>query len=446
LELEPSKGLLISGKMAEVTLTSVIAACRWFMEQKQTNDEATECLRDMGAYIESMLPALLRLNTQGLQDAPGVLENLWQCLDNAKRIYVKYKKGYSIRKIWVTPAAIKEKAEVQTKKVRRAFKDLDHVLNFVLHNHMVEGGMGMGGGRIGAQQVGGRVTGGAGGMQANMGMQTNMGMQANNIARQVRGVCAICRSPVFVDQERMKDQQGSYLHTQCHYNQKESAKRNARELAPAGMHDDDQSRKKQAAVVYDAHEELCEGENVPAQVPVRMSAPPRVHVDSSGEGGVKVYKSYFIKHKCGAKVQDGMVRISGETYTIKNKLRAAGFKWDSSLVAWTRSEAQVSSWINELHVKQGKEAVDASSKAYADAVMTAVTELDETSQACVLQNKGRTKPAVSIKKNKVCVHNAYDIKDRLKELGFRFNSEEKTWELAQDEVLVSSLRAHTLVA
>jgi hypothetical protein len=67
----------------------------------------------------------------------------------------------------------------------------------------------MGGGRMGAQQVGPGVTGGAGGMQANMGMQ------ANNITRQVRGVCAICRLPVFVDQERMKDQQGSYLHTQC---------------------------------------------------------------------------------------------------------------------------------------------------------------------------------------------------------------------------------------
>ena len=87
---------------------------------------------------------------------------------------------------------------------------------------------------------------------------------------------------------------------------------------------------------------------------------------------------------CRAEVQDGMVRISGGTYPIKDKLRAAGFKWDGDLSAWTRSEAQVSLWINELLVKQGKEAADANSKAYADAVITAVTELDETSQACAL--------------------------------------------------------------
>ena len=196
--------------MAEVALTSVIAACQWFMEQKQTNDEAIVCLRDMGDSIERMLPVLLSLNTQGLQDAPGVLENLWQCLENAKRIYLKYKKGYSIRIFWVTPACIKEKAEAQTKKLRAALDELLVLLNVVGHNHMVGGGVGMGGGRMGAQQMGGGATGGAGGMQANMGMQ------ANNIARQVRGVCAICRSPVFVDQERMKDQQGSYLHTHCY--------------------------------------------------------------------------------------------------------------------------------------------------------------------------------------------------------------------------------------
>jgi hypothetical protein len=41
------------------------------------------------------------------------------------------------------------------------------------------------------------------------------GNNANHMARQVKGVCAICRSPVFVDQERMKDQQGSYVHAQC---------------------------------------------------------------------------------------------------------------------------------------------------------------------------------------------------------------------------------------
>ena len=59
------------------------------MEQKQTNDEAIGCLHDMGDSIGRMLPVLLTLNTQGLQDASGIVENLWQSIENAKRIYLR---------------------------------------------------------------------------------------------------------------------------------------------------------------------------------------------------------------------------------------------------------------------------------------------------------------------------------------------------------------------
>ena len=131
-------GLFFTGQMAELALTSVIAGCRWFMEQKQTNDEAIGCLRDMGDSIGRMLPVLLTLNTQGLQDASGIVENLWQSIENAKRIYLKYSKGYSLRKPWVTPAAIKEKAEDQTKKVLGALNELCLALNVVDHNYMVQ--------------------------------------------------------------------------------------------------------------------------------------------------------------------------------------------------------------------------------------------------------------------------------------------------------------------
>ncbi len=134
-------GLSISitpGKMAELALTSVIAGCKWFMEQKQTNDAAIGCLRDMGDSIGRMLPVLLKLNTQGLQDASGIVENLWQCVENAQRIYLKYRKGYSLRKPWVTPAGIKEKAEDQTKKVLGALNELCIALNVVGHNHMLQ--------------------------------------------------------------------------------------------------------------------------------------------------------------------------------------------------------------------------------------------------------------------------------------------------------------------
>ncbi len=121
--------------MAELALTSVIAGCQWFMEEEQTNDEAIECLRDMGNRIGRYLPVLLttvRLqNTQGLQDASGIVENVCQCLDNAKKIYVKYRTGYSLKKPWVTPACIKGKAEEETKKVLGALNDLCLALNVV---------------------------------------------------------------------------------------------------------------------------------------------------------------------------------------------------------------------------------------------------------------------------------------------------------------------------
>ena len=122
--------------MAEA-LTSVIAVCKWFMEQKQTNAEAIECLRDMGDSIERMLPVLVKLNTQGLDAASGIIVNLWQCLENTRRIYRKYKHGYTIRKPWMTPGRIKEKAEVHTKKVQGSYFELQMALNIMDHNQMV---------------------------------------------------------------------------------------------------------------------------------------------------------------------------------------------------------------------------------------------------------------------------------------------------------------------
>ena len=44
------------------------------------------------------------------------------------------------------------------------------------------------------------------------------------------------------------------------------------------------------------------------------------------------------------------------------------------------------------------------------------------------------KPVLSIKEDKVCVYNSYDIKDQLRALGFRFNSADKAWVRALDEV------------
>jgi tRNA A-37 threonylcarbamoyl transferase component Bud32 len=119
-------------------LITAIAICQFFIEQKQLNGEAIEYMGDMRGTIERMHPVLVSLNTQGLAVASGVLENLWQCLENAKRLYVKYVDGYSIWKFWVTPRCIKAKAEVHTKKVQGAFNELLVALNINFHNHMVQ--------------------------------------------------------------------------------------------------------------------------------------------------------------------------------------------------------------------------------------------------------------------------------------------------------------------
>ena len=119
-------------------LATAIAICQFFIEQKQLNGEAIEYMSEMRGTIERMHPVLVSLNTQGLAAASGVLENLWQCLENAKRLYVKYVDGYSIWKFWVTPGCIKAKAEVQTKKVQGAYFELLVQLNIVGHNHRVQ--------------------------------------------------------------------------------------------------------------------------------------------------------------------------------------------------------------------------------------------------------------------------------------------------------------------
>ena len=118
-------------------LATAIAICQFFIEHQQLNGEAKEYMGDMRGAIERMHPVLVSLNTQGLSVASGVLENVWQCLENAKRLYVKYIDGYSIWKFWVTPRCIKAKTEVHTKKVQGAFNYLLVALNINFHNHMV---------------------------------------------------------------------------------------------------------------------------------------------------------------------------------------------------------------------------------------------------------------------------------------------------------------------
>jgi hypothetical protein len=119
-------------------LSTAIGICKWFIDLKEVNDEAKEGMLEMRGTIVRMHPVLVSLNTRGLEAASGVIENLWQCLENAKRIYVKYIDGYSFWKPWVTPGCIKGKADTHTRKVKGALTELHQALGIVDHNHMVQ--------------------------------------------------------------------------------------------------------------------------------------------------------------------------------------------------------------------------------------------------------------------------------------------------------------------
>jgi len=268
-----------------------------------------------------------------------------------------------------------------------------------------------------------------------------------------------------------------------------SAKRDAPEASEEGADDDD--REKQAA--WDDGQEGGEGA---APVPVPVAAPPRVHVDASAEGLVKVYNSYTIKDKCRiagfqfdaaerawtksagavleqlgvasieqlspdavlemihntgdseamaaqtkepesvrAEVQNGVVKISGGTYPIKDKLRIAGFRWDGDIGCWARSEPEVTSWITGLRAAQGLEAVDTGSQDYLDAVVNSVTQVDEKAEVKPAADNAKAQPRLLIKEDQVFVYNSYDIKDKLRALGFRFSSAERAWSRPLEEVL-----------
>jgi len=281
-----------------------------------------------------------------------------------------------------------------------------------------------------------------------------------------------------------------------------SAKRDAPEPTDDGG-DDNQAREKQAAVA-DEQRDMGDGEVDAAPVPVPVAVPARVHVDPSDGGFVKVYNSYAIKDKCRAagfqwdatekawtrpssavleqlgeasfeqvtpeavlemiekfegtdaaattmpakepeacraEVQDGMVKVSGGTYGIKDKLRAAGFRWDGESYCWTRSEPEVTSWINELRATQSLASVAAGSQEYVDAVLATVTDLDEAAQGKTAVDP--VKSLLVVKEDKVFVYNSYDIKDKLRALGFRFSSAERAWSRPLEDVLTLSSQFQT---
>ena len=109
-------------------LQSVIAICRWFQEQNAINQDAQKYMGQMSGVIIRMTPVLDGLQTRGLDRAKGVLDNLWVCVRDAKRMYNKYRDGWKVGKFWVTPQGIVEKANTQTQKLNEAFQELSAAL------------------------------------------------------------------------------------------------------------------------------------------------------------------------------------------------------------------------------------------------------------------------------------------------------------------------------
>ena len=99
------------------------------------NEQAKGAMSDVRKTIVVMTPVLQSLNARVLKEETRcAVTEVWQCLKNAKTVYEKYSAGYSLRKPWVTPACIKEKAATQNDRVRWVFMFLQLSLGVAQHN------------------------------------------------------------------------------------------------------------------------------------------------------------------------------------------------------------------------------------------------------------------------------------------------------------------------
>jgi hypothetical protein len=122
--------------MTEVLLESCILICKFFDDQKVLNDEAIGLLADLAGFVKRLLPSLQSLDTRGLESAAGQLRHLWVCLQGCQRLYDKYKDGWQLRRFYVTPGQIRDKAKTQEERTRNSWLELSTHLNIAIHNNM----------------------------------------------------------------------------------------------------------------------------------------------------------------------------------------------------------------------------------------------------------------------------------------------------------------------
>jgi len=127
-------------------------------------------------------------------------------------------------------------------------------------------------------------------------------------------------------------------------------------------------------------------------------------------------------------VADGMVRVTGNTYPFRDKLRSAGFRWDAASQSWGRPEESV------------QEALAAAGLP-AECTQESVTTMIETTEIVPPQQKNdeaaapKPPPEILVQGEEVHVTNSYDIKDELRKIGFHWNTETKGWARNAQEVL-----------
>ena len=122
--------------MAAEVLKTCLDICKFFYDQKQLNKEAKCVLADLADYVMRLSQPLQSMNTRGLESAFLQLNHLWACLQECQRIYVKYKDGWKIQKLWVIPGQILAKAKNQEERTRNAWQDLSTHLSIAILNTM----------------------------------------------------------------------------------------------------------------------------------------------------------------------------------------------------------------------------------------------------------------------------------------------------------------------
>ncbi len=99
-----------------------------------------------------------------------------------------------------------------------------------------------------------------------------------------------------------------------------------------------------------------------------------------------------------------------DSYDVKDKLKALSFRFDSARAVWTRPTAEVLSLL----------ALD-------DKTDISIQRLLECQAASATDEDGAAGASLEIINDEVLIYNSYAIKDKLRALDFRFDSERRAW-------------------